>query len=144
MCLRLFSYFWLNKVFFNASPPFFIVIPLPFNATRCSITPANRKSSHSNRHWMPLRHPSTLTHSLLFSLHRILGHSITIVTPFRRLLMPFNVPLSPFMLLDRPLMPLWCPLTLFRCPLMPSCYRLTHPVTLERILLTLLYLPIAF
>ena len=37
---------------------------------------------------MPLLHPLTLTHPLLFPLHRILGHSITIFTPFRHLLMP--------------------------------------------------------
>ena len=111
-------------MFFNASPPFFIVFPLPFKATRCSLTPANRPSTHSNRHLTPLLHPLTVTHPLLFSLHRILGHSITIFTLFRRLLMPrchalalsrhyltphhfpLTSPCLPLLLLNRPLMPL--------------------------------------
>ena len=100
-------------MFFNASPPFFIVFPLLFNAIRCSLTPAYRPSTHSNRHLTPLCHPLTLTHPLLFPLHRILDNDITIFTPFCRLLMPrcralalprrsfasplpFNFSLSPF------------------------------------------------
>ena len=47
-------------MFFNASPPFFIVFPLLFNAIRCSLTLANRPSTHSNRHLIPIRHPLTL------------------------------------------------------------------------------------
>ena len=53
-------------------------------------------------------------------------------------------PCLPLLLLDHPLMPLWCPLTLSRCSIMPSRCLLPHPVTLERILLSLWCLPIAF
>ena len=146
-------------MFFNASTPFFIVFPLPFNAIRCSLTPAYRPSTHSNRHLSPRRHSLTLTHPFLFPLHRILGNSITIFTPFCRLLMPrsralarprrslppphcpLTSPCLPLLLLDHPLMSLWWPLTLFRCPIMPSRCLLTHPITLERILLSLLSPP---
>ena len=117
-------------------------------------------STHSNHHLLSLCHPLTLIHPLLFSLYRILGHSITILTPLRCLLIhryralalprrsltPPHCPLTssclPFILLDRLLMPLWCLLTFFRCHLMPSRYLLTHPVTLECILLARLCLPI--
>ena len=98
--------------------------PLPFNTIRCSLTPANRTSTHSNRHLTPIRHPVTLTRPLLFPLHRILGNSITIITPFCRLIMsrcralalprrsltpphcPLLFPCPPSLLLDHPLMPL--------------------------------------
>ena len=66
MGIRLFSYFYLNKVFSNASPPFFIVCPLPFNTIRCSLTPANRPSKYFNRHSTPLRHTLILILPLLF------------------------------------------------------------------------------
>ena len=57
---------------------------------------------------------------------------------------PLTSPCLPLLLLDHLFMPLWCPLTLYRCPLMPSRCLSPHPVTLERILLSLLCLPIAF
>ena len=108
-------------MFFNASPPFFIVFPLLFNAIRCSLTPAYRPSTHSNRHLTPLCHPLTLTHPLLFPLHRILDNSITIFTPFCRLLMPRCRALA---LHRRSLTPHHCPLTSPRLPLL----FLDHPL----------------
>ena len=153
MGIILFSYFLLNKVFFNASQPFFIVFRYP-------LTPPDALQLPSIAHQhipTPPRHPWALTHPLLFPIYRILGH-----THCRRLLMPrcralalsrrsltrphcpLMSPCLPLLPLDHPLMPLWCPLTLFRCPLMPARYLLTHPVTVERILLALLCLPITF
>ena len=111
-------------MFFNASPPFFIVFSVTLYRVRCSPTPANRPSTHSNRHLTPIRHPLTLTYPLLFPLHRIFGNSVTILTPFCRLLMPrcralalprrsltpphcsLTSPCLPLLLLDHPLMPL--------------------------------------
>ena len=114
MGIRLFSYFWLIKVFFNASiPPSFIVFPLPFNATRCSLTPANRPSTHSNRHLNPLRHPLTLTRPLFVSppsqfrayhyhfytfsssFNGSLSRFSTASSFFSASALPFNVSLSP-------------------------------------------------
>ena len=57
-------------------------------------------------HLTPFRHPLTLTDLLLFPLHRILRHSITIFTPFRPLLMPCCRALA---LPRRSLTPLHCP-----------------------------------
>ena len=62
--------------------------PYRLLSTRCSLTPANRPSTHSNRHYLLRRHPLTLTHNLLFPLHHILRHTITIFTPFHCLLLP--------------------------------------------------------
>ena len=103
-------------MFFDSSPPSFIVFPLPFNATRFSLTPANCPSTHFNRHLTPLRRPLPLTHPLLFPLHRILGHTITIFTPFRHLLMPRCRTLA---LPRRSLTPPHCPLTPPCLPLLP-------------------------
>ena len=92
----------------SSTPPSFIVFPLPFNATRCSLTPANWPPTHSNRHLTPLCRPLTITHPILLPLHRILGHTITILTPFRHLLMPRCRTLAQP---RRSLTPPHCPLT---------------------------------
>ena len=158
MGIRLFSYFCLNKVFFDGSPQSLIVFPLPFNATRCSLTPANCPSTHSYHHLTPLRRPLTLTHPFLLPLHRILVHTITIFIPFRHLLMPHFGILA---LLCRFLTPPHCPLPSPCLPLLPfndsvmpfdvfslpfNAYLLplNTLVILERFLFALLCLPIAF
>ena len=82
--------------------------PLPFNATRSSLTPANHPSKHSISYLTPLSHPLTLTHPLSFPFHRILGHSITIFPPSCHLLLPRCCALA---LPRRSLTPPNCPLT---------------------------------
>ena len=72
-------------------------------------------------HLTPLCHPLTLTRPLLFPLQRILDSSITIFTPFCRLLMP---PCRALALPRRSLTPPHCPLT---SPCLPLLF-LDHPL----------------
>ena len=85
---------------------------------------SNSRQSPINCHLTPLCHTLTLTHPIFFSLYRILGNSITILTSFCRLLMtrcralalprryltppycPLTSPCLPLLFLDHPLMPL--------------------------------------
>ena len=132
MGMSLFCYFdWIKC---SSTPPhrLFSFFPNPsINVTRCSLTPANHPSTHSNRHLTTLRHPLTLIHPFLFPLHRILEHTITIFTHYSRLLMPrcralalprhyltpphcpSTPPCLPLLSLECHLLPLWCHLTPF-------------------------------